>query len=61
MEDKLDTVVVPIPAKDVLELDAALANLAIIRTRFGDDEGVTTALALKKRLSTRYRYAVEKT
>ena len=60
MEDKLDRLVVQIPAKEALELDAALGNLAIIRSQYGDDEGVTTALALKKRLATHYRYALQK-
>ena len=61
MEDKLNTLTVPIPAKEVLEIDAALGNLAIIRSQYGDDEGVTTALALKKRLASHYRFSVEKT
>jgi hypothetical protein len=60
MEDQLDKIVVQIPAKELLEIDAALGNLAIVRSQYGDDEGVTTALALKKRLTNHYRYALEK-
>jgi len=64
MEDKLDTmldtIVVQIPAREVLELDAALESLALIRSQYGDDEGAATAMALKKRLTTRYQVAVER-